>query len=117
MTVAVSERVVCGSGAVLEVDAGTSTVVLATTSETPLEGELPLTQLVVPESTANMKGVVLAGSATTLDDSPGVTKRVVVLKKVDVAVRVIVGDAEPDWSTDSVVALGQTVRSTKTEVV
>lgn len=123
-TVAVSERVVCGSDEVLggscEVlggSAGTSIVVVATTSETPLEGELPLIQLVVPELAENMKGVVLAGSATDEDESPGVAKTVVVLKKVDVAVRVVVGDGGSGCWADSAATPGQTVWSTKTEVV
>lgn len=74
-------------------------------------------QLVVPDSTVNMNGVVLAGSAIAAERLDGVTKRVVVLKKVDVAVRVTVGEGESNCSLDSAAALGQTVRSTKTEVV
>lgn len=74
VTVAVSESVVCGSADVaLEISTGISTVVVATVTDAPLDGELPLIQLVVPEFAANMYGVVLEAPAATVDESSGVT--------------------------------------------
>ena len=73
---------------------------MAIASDTPLEGELPPIQLVVPEFTANMNGVVVEAPCACAVASLAVTKSVAVLKSVEVAVRVMVGRCESDSSAD-----------------
>lgn len=100
----------------MDEEGGTTIVVVATISDAPLEGEFPLIQLVVPEGAANMKGVVLDFSDAVAEVPEGLTKSVVVLLKVDVAVRVMVGSVGSGcWL--AVNALAQAMSVMKIELV